>query len=152
MTAAPRRRVGAGSARPSPPVRLAGPADCEWMAHLSRDLIETGLGWRYRPPRLARLLARAEVCAVVALDADQPAGFAVMEFLDEHAHLVLLAVEPHAQRRGIARSGAATGLIAASSLAPFAADEQPPPARPAGADTHQIAWRAPALVRGCLRC
>lgn len=102
MTAAPRRRVGAGTARPSPRIRLATGADCPWMAGLSRDLIETGLGWGYQPPRLARLLARAEVCAVVALDGDQPAGFAVMEFLDEHAHLVLLAVEPRAQRRGIA--------------------------------------------------
>ncbi|MFN8752141.1 MAG: GNAT family N-acetyltransferase, partial [Betaproteobacteria bacterium] len=72
------------------------------MAGLSRDLIETGLGWRYQQPRLARLLARTEVCAVVAQDGGAPAGFAVMEFLDEHAHLVLLAVEPHAQRRGIA--------------------------------------------------
>lgn len=83
-------------------MRLATGADCPWMARLSRDLIETGLGWHYQPPRLARLLSRVEVCAVVAQDGGPPAGFAVMEFLDEHAHLVLLAVEPHAQRRGIA--------------------------------------------------
>jgi len=83
-------------------MRVASAADGAWMAGLSRDLIETGLGWSYRQPRLARLLARPEVCAVVAQDGGHRTGFALMEFLDEHAHLVLLAVEPHAQRRGIA--------------------------------------------------
>lgn len=74
------------------------------MAGMSRDLIEAGLGWSYRPPRLVRLLARDDVCAVVALVPRGAAGFALMEFLDEHAHLVLLAVEPHARRCGVART------------------------------------------------
>lgn len=104
MTATPRGRAPSGARRPSPRIRLAAEADCGWMAGLSRDLIETGLGWSYQPPRLARLLACDHVCAVVAQAPRGAAGFAVMEFLDEHAHLVLLAVEPRAQRRGIARA------------------------------------------------
>jgi ribosomal-protein-alanine N-acetyltransferase len=87
-----------------PRIRLATAADAAWMSGLSRDLIETGLGWSYRPRRIAGLVSRAENCGIVALRGRHPAGFAVMEFLDEHAHLVLLAVEPRAQRRGLGRA------------------------------------------------
>ena len=69
---------------------------------MSRDLIETGLGWSYTPQRIMRLMNDAETIALVARDVRQPVGFAVMTFGDERSHLVLLAVTPSHQRRGIA--------------------------------------------------
>ncbi len=88
----------------APRIRLATAADAAWMAGLSRDVIETGLGWSYRPQRVAALVSRVDTCGIVALRGRRTAGFAVMEFLDEHAHLVLLAVEPRARRRGLGRA------------------------------------------------
>ena len=40
---------------------------------------------------------------LVARDGDRVIGFAIMSFGDEYAHLVLMAVRPAGQRRGIAR-------------------------------------------------
>ncbi len=85
-------------------IRLARPTDAQRMARLSRDLIETGLGWSWTPKRVLGSLQRQDTCNIVA-DLDDPvAGFAIMEFLDEHAHLSLLAIDPQHQRQGIGRS------------------------------------------------
>jgi ribosomal protein S18 acetylase RimI-like enzyme len=84
-------------------LRLARLADAPTLAAMSRDLIETGLGWHYRPDRVGRLLADAETVTVVASAGEQTAGFAIMSVGDERAHLVLLAVHAQHQRRGIAR-------------------------------------------------
>ena len=73
------------------------------LARLSRDLIETGLGWTYRTPRLAALIADPAVTVLVARLPGRLAGFAVMRFGDERAHLILLAVDVPSRRRGIAR-------------------------------------------------
>jgi ribosomal-protein-alanine N-acetyltransferase len=82
---------------------LAGPADAEAIAAMSRDLIESGLGWQYRAQRIRELMRDPETATVVARDGDRVLGFAIMSFYDERAHLVLMAVRPSAQRRGIAR-------------------------------------------------
>lgn len=84
-------------------LRLARAAEAEALAALSRELIETGLPWRYRPERVARLIGRADVCVLVAASGRRIAGFAAMEFGDERAHLMLLAVRPALQRRGLGR-------------------------------------------------
>lgn len=84
-------------------IRLAQPKDAQRMARLSRDLIETGLGWSWTPKRVLGSLRRQDTCSIVADDEDPVAGFAIMEFLDEHAHLSLLAIDPLHQRRGIGR-------------------------------------------------
>lgn len=73
------------------------------MAQISRDLVETGLGWRYDAPKIARLIACADTVVLAACDAQGLAGFAVMQFGDERAHLVLLAVQPRSRRQGVAR-------------------------------------------------
>jgi len=70
---------------------------------MSRDLIETGLGWHYRPERIARLLGDPETVTVVACDREQTAGFAIMSLGDARARIVLFAVQPSHQRRGIGR-------------------------------------------------
>lgn len=85
-------------------LRLARADQAPAMARLSRDLIETGLSWKYTPSRIAELIADADTVALVACNADHLAGFAVMHFLDEHAHLVLLCVQPSHQRCGLGRA------------------------------------------------
>lgn len=72
------------------------------MAALSRELIETGLAWRYTPRRVTRMIVGPDVAAVVADDAARISGFAVMQFGDESGHLVLLCVAEAMQHKGIA--------------------------------------------------
>lgn len=76
------------------------------MAALSRDLIETGLGWQYRAGRMEAFVRHPDYAVAVARAndgmGDDLAGFAVMQFHDERAHLALLAVVPRWQRRGVA--------------------------------------------------
>jgi [ribosomal protein S18]-alanine N-acetyltransferase len=82
---------------------FASPRDALALALMSRDLIETGLGWGYRADRVAKMIDDADTVALVARAGATPIGFAVMKFGDERAHLVLLAVDPRHQRCGIAR-------------------------------------------------
>ena len=91
-------------------IRLAEPRDAQAIALMSRDFIEAGLGWKYDASRVMRAIRDRETLAVVACDAKSgPAsatrgavnGFAIMEFGDERAHLVLLAVRPAQRRTGI---------------------------------------------------
>ena len=84
-------------------LRLACLREAQAMAEMSRTLIEAGLGWRYTPARIADLIADADTVALVAHDAARVQGFAVMQFGHEHAHLVLLCVQPTQRQRGIGR-------------------------------------------------
>jgi len=82
---------------------FARPSDAQALALMARDLVEAGLGWVYRTERFSRLITHDETVALVARANDRPVGFAVMEFCEERAHLVVLAVDPAHQRSGIAR-------------------------------------------------
>lgn len=84
-------------------LRLARAGDAPAIASMTRDLIEAGLGWNYRPERIVRLIRNRDTIALVADRHGKPVGFAIMAFGDEHAHLVLLAVHPAQHRQGIAR-------------------------------------------------
>lgn len=87
---------------PAVTLRPARHADAPAMAAMSRDLIEGGLSWRYTPRRIGALMADEETMALVACDdVGAVQGFAVMQFGDETAHLVLLCVRAARQRRGI---------------------------------------------------
>lgn len=88
----------------APVLRFADPGDAPAIAAMSRDLIETGLGWEYRRDRVARMIGDRDAVALVARDAGRVAGFAIMAFGDDRAHLSLLAVRPSHQRRGIGRA------------------------------------------------
>jgi ribosomal protein S18 acetylase RimI-like enzyme len=92
-------------------IRIAAPRDAQAIAEMSRDHIETGLGWRYDAARVLRAMRRAETAVLVARrrsgfgrEAPPLAGFAIMDFGDERAHLVLLAVHPAHRRRGVGRA------------------------------------------------
>src|SRR5262249_54643001 len=92
-------------------IRLAEPRDAQAIAMMSRDFIEAGLGWKYDAARVMRAIRDRETLAVVACEGAKGAaaaggrgtitGFAIMEFGDERAHLVLLAVRPSHRRLGI---------------------------------------------------
>ena len=92
-------------------VRIAEPGDAHAIAEMSRDHIESGLGWRYDPAHVLRAMRRRETVVLAAtgrqtyVARDRPAlsGFAIMDFGDERAHLVLLAVQPAQRRLGIGR-------------------------------------------------
>jgi ribosomal protein S18 acetylase RimI-like enzyme len=89
-------------------IRLAEARDAQAIALMSRDLIEAGLGWKYDAPRVLRAIRDRETVAAVACESGKPgrgaiAGFAIMEFGDERAHLVLLAVRPSHRRTGIGK-------------------------------------------------
>jgi len=84
-------------------LRLAHAHEARTMAEMSRALIEAGLGWRYTPRRIAALIADPDTVALVAHDGARIQGFAVMQFGDERAHLVLLCVQPALQLHGIGR-------------------------------------------------
>lgn len=71
------------------------------MATMSRRLIEMDLVWRYTAPRMAALIADPDTVALVAHDGLGLQGFAVMQFGETRAHLVLMCVRPAQQRRGI---------------------------------------------------
>lgn len=97
-----RGRIGSVSSQDIT-LQLACRGDASAIASMSRDLIEAGLGWQYRSERIRQLIDDPETVTLVARDGERVIGFAVMSFGEERAHLVLLAVRPACQRRGIAR-------------------------------------------------
>jgi ribosomal protein S18 acetylase RimI-like enzyme len=84
-------------------LQFASRSDAAQVALMSRDLIEDGLGWRYRAQSVRELIDDPETVTLVARDGEVLAAFGIMKFGDERAHLVLLAVRPSYQRCGIAR-------------------------------------------------
>ena len=84
-------------------LRLARLADADSIANLSRDLIEYGLNWRWTPVRVAASIRAANVNVLVASMHEEIAGFAIMRYGDDDAHLDLLAVAPPYRRNGIGR-------------------------------------------------
>ena len=75
---------------------------------MARDYIEDGLRWTWRPRRIHRAVLDRKTTVLVAETPRGPgseiAGFAIMRFETEEAHLSLLAVRPWYRRRRIARN------------------------------------------------
>jgi ribosomal-protein-alanine N-acetyltransferase len=84
-------------------LRLARPADATIIANLSRDLIEYGLRWRWTAVRVAASIREPDVNVLVACCDARIAGFAIMRYGEDDAHLDLLAVTPPYRRTGIGR-------------------------------------------------
>jgi len=96
-----RRIARMGSASPAASIRFATRADALCIAEMSRDFIEHGLGWSWTRERILRSLRHRDTNAIIAVrDADR-AGFAIMKYGDEEAHLLLLAVKPTHRRSGV---------------------------------------------------
>lgn len=78
-------------------------ADALPIAELSRDLIETGLGWSWRANRVLAMMREPECVVLTAHTGETLMAFAIMEFQVTHAHLSLLATAAAYQRQGYAR-------------------------------------------------
>jgi len=87
-------------------VSLARATDAQGIARMSRDCIEYGLAWKWRAPRVLRNIVDASTNVVVSRDAQGLAGFAMMRYGDQEAHVLLLAVSPAKRRIGVG-----TGLM-----------------------------------------
>lgn len=85
-------------------IRLARAEDAPQMALLSRDLIEAGLGWRWTPSRVRHKLRDRATNGLVATDGQRVVGFALMQYLEEQAHLLLFAVTVPSRRSGVGRA------------------------------------------------
>jgi len=85
-------------------IELARPVDALVIAQMSRDLIETGLRWSWKPSRVLSMIQDRDSVVIVARSGKDIAGFAVMEFQEVHAHLNLLAVRPVERRGGIGKA------------------------------------------------
>lgn len=83
-----------------PPITIARRSDAAAIAMLSRDLIEYGLEWRWRAARVARAIDDPDTNVAVLRQKDALVAFGIMEYLDDDAYLVLLAVAKSSQRQG----------------------------------------------------
>jgi [ribosomal protein S18]-alanine N-acetyltransferase len=83
---------------------LARERDAQAIATLAREVIETGLQPAWVPARVLRRIYDADCAVVIARDeVNALAGFAIMRFGDDAAHLDLLAVDIAWRRRGLGR-------------------------------------------------
>jgi len=90
---------------PSPTsIRFANRADALAIAEMSRDLIERGLGWSWTKERVTRCLRHPDSNVVVAIRNADRAGFGIMKYGEDEAHLLLLAVRPGHARCGVGRT------------------------------------------------
>jgi [ribosomal protein S18]-alanine N-acetyltransferase len=87
-----------------PPVRLAVPADAGDIAGMSRELIERGLPWNWRPPRVLKAIRDPDTNVAVVRMQGELVGFGIMEYLEADAYLALLAVRDARQRKGVGRA------------------------------------------------
>jgi ribosomal protein S18 acetylase RimI-like enzyme len=69
---------------------------------MSRQYIESGLGWSWTPARIAAAIADRETNVALIDQPDGVLAFGIMHYADRSAHLALLAVDPAQRRRGIA--------------------------------------------------
>ena len=83
------------------PVLLAKPDEALQIAEMSRRYIEHGLPWGWTETRVLRAIRDPDTNVVVVKEQGSVAGFGIMSYGDEDAHLLLLAVRHDCRRRGI---------------------------------------------------
>ena len=94
--------------RPELEIAPARLADATRIARMSRELIEGGLPWSWTPERVAASVRGKESIVVVARTPParpdrRVAGFGIMRYGDDEAHLDLLGVDPGHRREGLGR-------------------------------------------------
>lgn len=82
---------------------LARAADASAIANMSRELIEQGLRWRWTEQRVAASINADNTNVLVARLDKRLAGFGIMKYGEQVAHLNLFAVAPDYRRAGIGR-------------------------------------------------
>ena len=83
---------------------LAKPSEALTLAQMSRDYVEAGLGWSWKPSRIVGMIQHPDCVVLVARTRIEIVGFAIMEFHEVDAHLNLLAVKPTRRRGGVGRA------------------------------------------------
>ena len=87
-------------------IQLANMADASRIAELSRDLIESGLGWSWTTSRVLKAIKAKDSNVIVTRERKHVIGFAIMRYLEAESHLDLFGVVPHHRRKGVG-----TGMI-----------------------------------------
>lgn len=82
-------------------IRLATLDDAADIAALSRDEIESGLGWSWTPARVAGAIRDRDTNVAVADERGALTGFGIMSYRDETAHLSLFCVKAEHRRHGV---------------------------------------------------
>lgn len=82
---------------------LARAADANAIAAMSREFIEQGLRWRWTEQRVAASINADNTNVLVARLDNRLAGFGIMKYGDQVAHLNLFAVALDYRRAGIGR-------------------------------------------------
>ena len=82
-------------------IRVATLAEARDIAAMSRELIEHGLPWRWRPARVAHSIQDADTNVAVVGQPGALQGFGIMFHAQDDAHLLLFAVRAGSQRQGI---------------------------------------------------
>lgn len=82
---------------------LARAADAPRLAAMSNVLVEHGLVPSWSASRITWHIRHPDSLVLVAKPGGVIAGFAIMRYSDEAAHLNLLAVSPAYRRRGVGR-------------------------------------------------
>jgi ribosomal-protein-alanine N-acetyltransferase len=85
------------------PIRLATTKDATEIASMSRDFIESGLGWSWNRPRVVSSIRDPDSTVAVSTVDELVSGFAIMVFREHTAHLNLLAVKPKYRREGVGK-------------------------------------------------
>ena len=84
-------------------VEFATASDVDEIGVLSRQYVEYGLGWKYTPAKLLRLIQNRTKNVVVARSGSELAGFGIMTYDDDSANLDLLAVKVRYRGKGLGR-------------------------------------------------
>ena len=82
-------------------IGLANRQEAVHIAEISRLYVEEGLGWSWRPQRIRDAMKNPDTAVVKASVDAMFAGFAVMRFGSQEAHLDLIAVKPRFRRNGV---------------------------------------------------
>ena len=82
------------------PARIA---DAARLAAMSQEFVESGLRPAWSAARITWHVRHPDSVVLTAKAAGGVAGFGIMRYADNVAHLNLLAVEPAHRRRGVAR-------------------------------------------------
>jgi ribosomal-protein-alanine N-acetyltransferase len=82
-------------------IRLATPEDAAAIAAMSREYIEVGLPWGWRPERIARAIRDPDTNVAVAGPTGALGAFGIMSYRNEDAHLLLFAVHHERRRQGL---------------------------------------------------
>lgn len=84
-----------------PLIEFARHSDAVEISMMSKSDIEHGLGWKYTPEKIVKLIGDSSRNVVVARVDSKLVGFGIMTYRDDQANLDLLAVKQRTRRMKI---------------------------------------------------